>query len=88
MSTMPLDLEAPADPKVAERVARAHQVHEQSFGSHRAARSETYRDGCLAALLQRADGGERACPYRAGSLHADAWHAGFAEGHARALREL
>jgi hypothetical protein len=86
--TTTADIFAGSDQARAERIARAHQVHEQSFGSHRAARSEPYRDGCLAALLTAADGETRDCPFRAGSTHSDAWLAGYAEGHMRSRRQL
>lgn len=79
---------AGSDQAKAQRIARAQAVHEHAFGSHRAARSEAYRDGCLAALLTAADAETRECPFRAGSTHSDAWLAGYAEGHARSRREL
>ncbi len=55
------------------------------FHPNREPRSEAYRAGCLAALRVRL--GELArvrCPYRLGTAEADAFHAGVAEGHARA----
>lgn len=54
---------------------------ELAFFPGRAPRSESYREGCRAALEYRYLGKRMPLGYPKGTSEADAWHAGIAEGH-------
>lgn len=63
-------------------MSKAMEIFEAAFSTSRAARSEEYKAGVLAALrfrLQEADGVP--CGYEMGTASADAYFAGCDEGH-------
>ena len=70
----------------------AQTLFRQAFPATREPRSEAYKAGVLAAIKFRLGEAEHIdCPYRAGSVWADAFHAGADEGHViarNALREV
>ena len=70
----------------------AQTLFNRAFPATREPRSEAYKAGVLAAIKFRLGEAEHIdCPYRAGSVWADAFHAGADEGHViarNALREV
>jgi hypothetical protein len=52
-----------------------------AFGRPRDARSNEYMQGCRALLERKVNSVPLKCPYRMGTVQADAWFAGTDEGH-------
>ncbi len=70
----------PTDYALVKRLVRAGIVHKAAFDQPRPARSHEYREGHLCALQHWADPvTKRLCPHAAGTVHADAWMAGWTE---------
>ena len=57
------------------------QLMTTAFGRPRDPRSNEYTDGCRALLERKVNGTPLKCPYRKGTVQADAWFAGTDEGH-------
>lgn len=57
------------------------QLMASAFGRPRYPRSEEYTDGCRALLERKVNGVPLKCPYRMGTVQADAWFSGTDEGH-------
>lgn len=65
-------------------MATAEELFAAAFDCARDPRSEPYKAGCLAALRRMTGQVDHiACPWRMGTVEADAWHAGADEGRLR-----
>lgn len=58
----------------------AEQLFDSAFNIARDPRSDEYRQGVRAALSRKVEGIHIECPYRMGSVEADAFYAGAREG--------
>lgn len=65
---------------MSEKTVR--KLFNQAFSGHRTQRSNEYKMGCIAALRYRISKAAIICPFNAGSVEFDAYHAGIDEGHA------
>lgn len=59
----------------------AEKLFKQAFPPGRLPRSDEYKAGAMAILKQRTGTKGVNCPYREGTVQADAWYAGAYEGH-------
>ncbi len=58
----------------------AYELFEEAFNRPRDLRSAPYKEGVLAELRWRMEGARSECSYKMGTVEADAFVAGLAEG--------